>query len=69
MFFVKTDEKKTELWRISVDGGEPEKLGETEGVRIPHLHPDGRQMALNAVQFMRELWVMENFLPELKGGK
>ncbi|MDA2924696.1 tetratricopeptide repeat protein [Acidobacteria bacterium AH-259-L09] len=63
LLFEKGDYEKTELWRISVDGGEPEKLGETEGVRRARLHPDGRQITFTAVQGMNELWVMENFLP------
>ena len=57
-----------ELFRISADGGEPQKLG-LEMNRFFNLsvHPDGRHIAFsssgsNAIP--DEVWVMENFLPE-----
>jgi Tol biopolymer transport system component len=55
---------KTELWRISVQGGEPRKLElAAEGMRELCLHPDGRHIAFTAGQDRSEVWVMENFLP------
>ena len=53
-----------ELWRISADGGEPQRLGiamdQIAGLRV---HPDGRRIAFTAGQTKSEVWVMENFLP------
>ncbi|MDA2925049.1 tetratricopeptide repeat protein [Acidobacteria bacterium AH-259-L09] len=59
-------EKKVVLWRIPAEGGEPQKLGlAMEGLVHLRVHPDGRQIAFTARQFKQEVWVMENFLPEL----
>lgn len=67
-----TSEKRVcGLWRISVEGGEPEKLqiemsGEMESLTA---HPDSRRIAFSCRGSFKktvEIWVMENFLPELK---
>lgn len=62
--------QKWSLWRVSADGGAPEKL-ELEMERIGEIsaHPDGRQIAFGgrAEQRPAEVWVMENLLSELKG--
>jgi len=56
--------RKTELWRISVQGGEPQKLElAAEGMRDLCVHPDGRHIAFTAGHDTSEVWVMENFLP------
>jgi Tol biopolymer transport system component len=57
-------ESKTELWSISVQGGEPRKL-ELTAENMSHLcvHPDGRHIAFTAGRNRSEVWVMENFLP------
>jgi len=57
----------SEIWRIAADGGKPEKLSELdipEYVTEMRIDPTGRQIALQAITNMHELWVMENFLPE-----
>lgn len=56
------------LWRISIEGGEPQKMGLAMS-RFWHIsaHPDGQQLAFSSygpTQPMPELWVMENFLPK-----
>jgi Tol biopolymer transport system component len=57
-----------EFWRVSRDGGEPEKLMgldmKEQELRNFRLHPDGRRIAFHAGQGGGEIWVMENFLPE-----
>ena len=62
-----------ELMRISAEGGEPEKLGiSMYGISYVSIHPNGRQIAFSAhgsTQRPPEIWVMENFLPELKDKK
>ena len=64
IIFVKRSAGASELWRISAEGGEPQKLGITmnfiQGLRA---HPDGKQIAFAAGQFKAEIWAMENFLP------
>lgn len=73
VLFVKgnTSSKEKELWRIPSEGGEPEKLGlAMEGMTAPRFHPDGQRIAFSAGNvWRREVWVMENFLPELKAGQ
>jgi hypothetical protein len=56
------------LWRISIEGGEPQKMG-LAMARFWDIsaHPDGQQLAFSSygpTQPMPELWVMENFLPK-----
>lgn len=69
----KPDNKEiVELWRIPAKGGEPQKL-ELEMSNLMHLrfHPDGRRIAFTAMTQPEkaEVWVMENFLPNLKDKK
>ena len=60
---------KVELWRISAEGGTPQRVGLAMD-RLSHLrfHPDGRRIVFDAVDARpenNEVWVMEHFLPEL----
>jgi Tol biopolymer transport system component len=59
-----------QLWRVSAEGGIPQKLLEEREMLRPFplhplsLHPDGRRIAFqrgNSLQI--DLWVMENLLP------
>lgn len=68
----------TELWRIPAEGGEPQKLELTMRDLLAmrymlHLrvHPDGQRIAFTAKAQPGkvEVWVMENFLPELKAAQ
>jgi len=65
------DGQRAELWRIPAAGGEPEELGLlVEGLRLYSLslHPDGQYLAFTAGKpARREVWVIENALPPLKG--
>jgi Tol biopolymer transport system component len=66
-------EEKSELLRIPIDGGDPQKLGLTMH-RFYHLsvHPDGKHLAFGSLGpelVEPELWVMENFLPKNEGMK
>ncbi len=63
-------EPMMDLYRVSVDGGEPQKLDLAMG-RIRHLsvHPDGQRIAfssLGANPEQSQVWVMENYLPAKK---
>ena len=58
-----------ELWRISAEGGAPQRVGLAMN-RLSHLrfHPDGQRIVFDAVDARpenNEVWVMEHFLPEL----
>ncbi len=61
----------SELWRIPVEGGEPQKLGLTMRSRTRlSFHPDGRRIAFNGpVIRARGVWAIEDFLPESTAGK
>jgi Tol biopolymer transport system component len=53
-------EGSTELWRVSVDGGEPVSLGLTlPGASGLRMHPDGRRIGFSAGEVDTEVWVME----------
>ena len=57
---------KLHLWQIPLDGGSPESLG-LEMPNLAHLriHPNGKQIAFEAGERKPEIWLMENFLPEV----
>ena len=58
------------LYRIAVEGGEPEKLFEMSGeMQNLTAHPDDRRIAFSSGSPLKdnaEVWMMENFLPALK---
>ncbi|UCH03079.1 MAG: PD40 domain-containing protein, partial [Candidatus Bathyarchaeota archaeon] len=57
----------SELWKVSVEGGEPQKLGKTAGSIVGlRLHPDGQRLAFTSQISWVEIWVMENFLPDVE---
>jgi Tol biopolymer transport system component len=64
VLFMKGEKKGTSLWRISPQGGDTQKLWQSEkqltGLSV---HPDGRQIAFYTTRVDKEIWVMENFLP------
>jgi len=61
------EDQTVELWRISAEGGEPEKLElAMENLHGLRFHPDGRRIVFTAGQRKAEVWVMENFLPKLE---
>jgi Tol biopolymer transport system component len=69
LFFVRRfiPERGSELWRIAVEGGEPQNLGLAMNVLSQiSIHPDGRRIAYNYGTSKSEVWVMENFLPARK---
>ncbi|MFC1715486.1 sigma-70 family RNA polymerase sigma factor [Candidatus Poribacteria bacterium] len=63
-----------ELWQIPVEGGNPQNLGLMIkwhlGVHLS-FHPDGRRIAFTGPgpRPGREVWAMENFLPEFTADK
>lgn len=65
LLFVKNGVKQSELWRISTDGGEQQKLGQLMGSIVNlRVHPDGQRIVFALQQPAKsEVWVMENFLP------
>ena len=58
----------SELWRVPVNGGEPERIGVSiKGViTSPRLDSGGRRLTFGAIEeHPFELWALENFLPPL----
>lgn len=67
------EKQKFELWRISVEGGEPQPVGlAMEGLNLYGLriHPEGNRFAFTTGRYnlynAYEVWVVENFLPPVK---
>jgi len=59
-----------EIWRISVEGGEPKKLGlSKERIHWLSVHPEGERIVFGSSQRIKDVWVMENFLPKEKTKK
>ena len=75
LIFGRTGERRTlevpvELWRISAEGGEPQRVGlAMKELRHLRVHPDGRRITFDASERKEEIWVMENFLPQPSGGR
>lgn len=71
LYFLKTATYyDSELWRVPFEGGDPENTGLTgERIRNLRFHPDGRRVAYSAGRSRREIWVIENFLPETMAAK
>ena len=61
---------KFNFWRISAEGGEPQELGlAMDRVYFLRMHPDGQHIAFRAGQKIKEIYAMDNFLPESKAGE
>lgn len=68
--------EKPGLWRVPLEGGEARPMGlemswlATYGIDV---HPHGRRIAFHATdgpdRYSSEIWVMENFLPEMAAAK
>ena len=60
-------DKTNDLWIIPAAGGEPRILNLGGNAMQLSLHPDGRRIAFSRREpgGSREVWVMENFLPEV----
>lgn len=70
LFFSRAGDSAPELWRIPLEGGQPQKLElSTDWQGDVSLHPAGRRIAFTAGKNRSEVWVMENFLPELQAGR
>jgi Tol biopolymer transport system component len=65
-------DRELELWRVSAEGGTPEKLWvpKNQGIGPGHMrvHPDGQRVAFQGRSTARAVWVMENFLPTTVAG-
>jgi len=60
---------RSELWRIPVGGGTPERLGlAMAGLMMQTISRDGRRMAYLGGESNDELWVMTNILPSSARG-
>jgi len=60
----------SELWKVSVEGGEPQKIWKMAGSsKFLSVHPDGQRLAFSSSTWRTEIWVMENFLPDEKTKK
>ena len=70
VFFSRAGEGTPELWRIPREGGQPQRLelGASWQGDVS-LHPDGRHIAFTAGKTKSEVWVMENFLSELRAAR
>ncbi len=64
ILFTKEEKKGTSLWQIAPEGGESQRLWESEkDLRGLRIHPDRQQIAFYNIKRNSEVWVMENFLP------
>ena len=67
---VAAPEVPSELWRLPLAGGEAQKIGlPVWGRGSLSTHPDGRRVAFTYRGGEVSLWVMENFLPEMRAAK
>ena len=68
IYFVELPEgKRSVLWRVLAEGGNPEKLWSPENrVEIYDIHPDGNQVAFSIRERATEVRVIENLVQELE---
>ena len=68
-----TGQRTLELWQVSVEGGEPERLGLKMNGVLPYglsVHPRGSRIAFTAgTPPHQEVWVLENVLAQVEGTK
>ncbi len=63
---------KGSIWVVSMDGGEPEEIKTGLDAKASHIScsPDGKKIAFTAYSGgEHELWLMEDFLPLVRGTK
>jgi hypothetical protein len=61
VFTRRRDSRQVALWRIAVEGGEPQPMGLTlNALRDVSVHPDGRRVTFTAGAPVLETWVIEN---------
>ena len=66
VFFTEKLKRGSAMWRISPEGGEPERLWQSDKeISSMSIHPDGQQISFSTSEQDLEIWVMENFLPEI----
>jgi len=66
-FVEKLQSLKTNLWRVPVEGGKPEKTWSSENrVELFDIHPDGNQVAFSIRERVSELRVIDNLVQELE---
>jgi Tol biopolymer transport system component len=59
--------KGTEVWRITPEGGNPEKLWRTENeIAGLSIHPSGQEIAFSLYTQESGIWVMEEYLAAIK---
>ena len=58
----------TNLWRISAEGGKPQKVWHSDNFRVPvfSIHPNGDQIAFSIHEGTTEVKVIENLVSELE---
>jgi len=71
LLFLRGSKPSSDLWRIPAEGGQPQKIGPLpKGAQGLRVHPDGQRLAFTAGDpGTTEIWVMENFLPELSASR
>lgn len=62
VFFVTTEPR--DIWRVSIEGGSPERLNLNTGAKHLSISPDGRQLLISVNGDISEIWMWENLLPK-----
>ena len=70
LFGTIVNSAKRDVWLVSAAGGEPRKLDlEMDKMNGFTMRPDGKRIAFTADGYDNEVWVLENFLRELRTAK
>jgi Tol biopolymer transport system component/beta-lactamase regulating signal transducer with metallopeptidase domain len=63
--FTKKEKEGISLWRIAAQGGDAQRLWESDkDLRSLRIHPDGQRIAFYETTKNAEIWALENFLPQ-----
>ena len=71
LFGTWENNSRSHIWVVPADGGEEPRKLDLELYKIEGLsvHPDGDRIAFTSGVYDEEIWVMENFLPEVRAAK
>jgi Tol biopolymer transport system component len=70
VFFLERRQAGAALWRVSREGGNAERVWETERAIVSFaLSPDGSQAVYTIPEGESEFWVMENLMAALSEGQ
>jgi Tol biopolymer transport system component len=65
ILFATRTEGTTDLWQVSIRNAESQRIWQTQHhIRGLSVHPEGDQLALSLAAEEKQIWALENYLPQ-----